>query len=181
MNQKGFSLIELTVSTAIIAIVSVIVFTGYRSMGRVNFLEDEANAVLTGIEDARATALSAIEMRREEDGEQVDYFTITLNEDHFILFEGTEEDEDVYEFEGGVEITEGAGRVIGFRPPEPEVLFLDDFDEEVDDDGNDSYEDSKCLEFTINYAEDEEEDVIVRINRAGLVYITQDEDEKDCD
>ena len=163
MNQKGFSLIELTVSTAIIAVVSVIVFTGYRNMGRVNFLEDEANTVLASIEDARATALSAIEMTK--DGDQVEYFTITLNKDHFILFEGTEEHEVVYEFEGGVEIIEGDGRVVGFKPPEPKVVFLDD---------NDDYKNDKYLDFTLNYAEDEEENIIVRVNRTGLVYITQD-------
>ena len=171
MNSKGFSLIELTISTAIIAIVSVVAFVGYRQMGRVNFLEDEANTVIAGAEDVRATALSAIEMKK--DGDQVEYFTITLNEDHFILFEDTDEHEEVYEFEGRIEIVEGAGRVVGFKPPEPEIFFLDN-NLEPDSD----YEDSKCLEFALNYAENpEDEDVIIRINRVGLIQLA---DEKIC-
>ena len=164
MKAEGFSLIEVTASTAIIAIISVISFVGYRNMGRVNFLEDEANTLVAGAEDARSTALSAIEMRKE--GEQVEYFTVTFNEDHYVLFEDTEDSERRYFFEGGVEVVDGANRVVGFKPPEPEVVFLDsDLETEI-------FEDRKCIEFSLNYAQDpEDEDIIIRINRVGLIQL----------
>ncbi len=169
MKLNGFSLIEVTISTAIIAIISAIVFTGYRQMGRVNFLEDQADLVASRAEDVRATALSAVEMKK--DGNQVEYFTITFNENSYTLFKGVDGHEREHYFEGDVQIVEGAGRSVGFIPPEPRVVFLDDQWEELS-------VDQKCIQFNINYGHDsEDQDLILMINRVGLIKVS---DEIEC-
>ena len=171
MNSKGFSLIELLVSITIMGIISGIVFTGYRQMGRSSFLEDEANTIISGIEEVRGTSISATEMT--EGGDQVQYFTINFEDDSYILFKDTDQSERSYQLEGGVEIKEGAGQAVGFIPPEPKVIFLDsDLENEI-------YEDQKCMEITVNYAEEpEDEDLVIRINRVGLI---QMDNEQICD
>lgn len=166
MKKKGFSIIELIVTTGIIALVSSLVFAGYRQMGTTTLLEDEVNTIISGIENARATALSATKVT-DEAGEQVDNFTILIKEDRYILFNDASEDQkEEYLFEKNVETVEGADQAIGFRPPEPEVVFLDqDLETEILDD-------EKYIEFKFNFGDDRgEEDVTLRVNRAGLIQI----------
>ena len=173
MKNNGFSIIELIVTTGIIALVSSFVFAGYRQMGTTTLLEDEVNTIISGIEDARATALSATAIT-DEVGDQVEYFTILIKEDRYILFNDASEDQkEEYLFEKnvkGVNIDqiegEESGRAIGFRPPEPEVVFLDgDLETEILDN-------QKYIEFKFNFGDDRgEEDITLRVNRAGLIQI----------
>lgn len=164
--NKGFSLVELIVSIGIVSIVTAITFAGYREMGRTTMLEDQASMAVSVAEDARRSALSAIEVLR--DGDQVEFFTVTFNEDNLVLFEGTDS-ERVHELEGGVEVIDGYNRAVGFRPPDPEIVFLNSNLEP-------DFEDERCIEFVINYAQDsQQEDIILRINRAGLIQLTDEE------
>ncbi len=163
MNSKGFSIAELIVTIGIIGIVSTVVFANYNQMGRQSYLTSQANQLVSDIEEARSTALSAIEMT--EGGSQVEHFTITLNENETVLFEGTDSAEKKNYFGRGVVAKEGAGYEIGFKPPEPTVTFWDSGGNEID---------QNYIEVTLNYKFDEEEDVKVRINKAGLIWLVKD-------
>lgn len=169
MKNRGFSIIELVVTTGIIAIITAMVFAGYRQMGTGPLLDDEVDTVISGIEDARSTALSATQVL-DEDDQQVEYFTITIEEPGYILFANTDK-ETSYLYERNIRVVEGDGRAIGFKPPEPEVIFLDrDLETEI-------LEDEDHIEFEFNYGDDRGEDnVVVRVNRAGLVKVVSDND-----
>jgi prepilin-type N-terminal cleavage/methylation domain-containing protein len=162
MNSKGFSIAELVVTMGIIGIVSSVVFANYKQMGRQSYLTNQANELVSDIEEARSTALSATEMT--EGGSQVEHFTITLNEDETVLFEGADNAEKRNYLGRGVVIKQNSGYKIGFKPPQPTITFWDSGGSEVNQD---------YIEFVLNYNTDEEEDVKVRINKAGLVWLVK--------
>lgn len=163
MNSKGFSIIELIVTMAIIGIISTIVFANYHSMGRQTFLENQADTIVSYIEEARSTALSITEVIDTGTEEQVDYFIINLENDRLILFEGTNKQK-VYLFEQQVRIKQGAGYKIGFQPPEPEVKFWDDSGDEIF---------NREIELIVNYEAEEKEDIIIKVNKAGLIWTSR--------
>lgn len=164
MNSKGFSIIELLVSTGIIAIVSAIVFIGYRDTGSRTFIEDQGNMLLTGIEEARSAALSAVEINKN--GDRVSQFTIHFEEDSFILFKDTDR-HSRRSFDGQVTIGEGSGKGIGFIPPEPYVIF-------IDEDGNEIDTDKGSIDVVLVPTDQNSESITVRTNRVGLVRIGRD-------
>lgn len=160
MKDKGFSIVELVIATGIMVVISVIVFVGYRYMGRQTFLEGQAGIMMNSIEKVRNTALSAVEMKKGS--EQVEYFTIHFYEDHYVLFEGTNEAEITNYFERDVKIVDGVGEGIGFKPPEPEIIFWDSAGNEKETD---------YLDITLNYGVRPIENVVIRVNKAGLIYL----------
>ncbi len=151
---------ELLVSMGIIAIVSAVVFVGYRDAGERTFIQDQANMALSGIEEARSAALSATQMTK--DGDRVSEFTIHFEEDHFILFKGTDK-ENRRNFEGAVAVEEGVGKGIGFIPPEPEIIFFDS--------GGDLIEDEPHVDIVLRSTGEDSEIIKVRTNRVGLVQV----------
>ncbi len=167
MKDKGFSIIELIVTTSVIAIISLIVFSGYRQSGQATLLDDQASAIVVDIEAVRGTALSAKSIKTDQ-GNQVDYYTLHFEENAVVLFKETEE-ERRRNLEGEVKIKEGAGKSVGFRPPQPEVIFFDSEGEEMED-GN--------LEITVGFPGegDNDQSLKVIINRAGLAKMVTEND-----
>ncbi|MGM0438974.1 MAG: pilus assembly FimT family protein [Patescibacteria group bacterium] len=163
MNSKGFSIVELIVTMAIVGIISTIVFANYKQMGRQTFLDNQADAIVSYIEEARSTALSATKVTNQETGNQVDYFTVDVEEDRIILFKGTDKQK-VYLLENQVEIKEGVGYKIGFQSPEPDVSFWNNADELID---------HNRIEIVVNYKSEEEDDIIIKINKAGLIWTSR--------
>lgn len=158
MNNKGFSIIELLVTMGIVGIISVIVFANYRSMGRETILSNEADAVISYIEKARTSAVSATKM--EEGGDQVDYFTIDIEEDALVLYADTNNQRAARRLENRIKIKSAVGYRIGFKPPEPEVVFWDENNNEITD---------RYIDIEVGYPEGDEEDITVRVNKVGLI------------
>ncbi len=163
MNSKGFSIVELIVSTSLIAIISVIAFVGYRQSGRGTLINDQADVLVGSLETVRGMSLSATEVL-DEDDEQVDYFTVDFVEEGFYLLRDTDS-ERFQRFEENVIITDGNEKRVGFQPPYMSVQFWEW--DEADDEWEKLDRDSIEVELNLTYGD--EDPVVVEINRVGLV------------
>ncbi len=162
----GFSIIELIVSIGVISIVSVIVFTGYRQIGRESLLESQANLIASKIELARGAAISASDIRDLSDV-PVSVFSISFYEDEVILFEDTDS-ERKHKLEGEIVISFNGsapnGEKIEFIPPDPNVDFIDNNGNQIEKD---------YFEVVIRYKE-EVSGITIRTNVVGLVELGMD-------
>lgn len=159
MNRKGFSIIELLISTAVIAIISAFTFAGYRYSGRLAELENEAHKIIGEIEGVRGMSYSGLQIE-DDDGDRVEEFTVHFYEDEYVLMENTEK-ERVVSLGGGVYIPNDH-KTVAFVPPEPETTFYDQNGNQV--------EDFVDIDLELRDTDDVK---TIRINRIGLIQILE--------
>ncbi len=161
MRSQGFSIIELLISVAVIGIISVFTFAGYRYSGRIAKLENEAQKIVGEIESVRGMSYSGLDIEREN-GERVEEFTIDFYESHYILMKGTDE-ERKGDLESGAYVPDESRKRVAFVPPEPEAFFYDS-------NGNIMDKNYADIEFKFR---DLDQSKTIRVNKIGLVQILE--------
>lgn len=148
MNNKGFTLIELIVVTAIIVLLLGLALPSYRSANKSLALQRAIHKLAQDLRRAQEMAMSATEVEVEGEGvvpEGGYGLYLNINQpNQYILFadfdanqEYTDENEkvDKIELEGEVEISDfrpidavGDDLSIVFLPPDPIIILSPDFD-----------------------------------------------------
>ena len=133
--KKGFTLVELMVVIAIIALISVIVFANYREGEKQFSLQRSVHKLAQDIRRAQNMAMAAKEYSGCSTGYKYGYgirlTTAGAETGHYILFADCNNNEDYdsgemvedIEFESGVEIKTLSGDPlrITFTPPDPTI------------------------------------------------------------
>jgi len=165
-NNIGFTVFEIIVVIAIMAILSLIVFTNYRSGETRNLLRRAAQKITLDIRSAQSMAMSAKEIEGFPQGVPPGGYGVEFETNRLsYIFYGDSgnmfyDSSDVLikeiPLENGVKICSlsSAPLSINFTPPDPTITFLG---------GNPTATITICLE------EDESKTKAITINKAGMI------------
>jgi len=177
MNSKGFSIIELIVSMAIIAILSVIIIPSYREANQDLFVQEEARQLVRAIESVRAMAIASRNIGIGGISQGRDY-RIRIGRNHYEIFVVLNQNNQTQEtiirrenFSRGVvarNIIEANENVISFSPPDPEIIFFRDNQNVNEMQINIGY--GRYIESGIEWWQWE-----IFVNKAGLVELKRNE------
>ncbi|MFH1841328.1 MAG: type II secretion system protein [Candidatus Nealsonbacteria bacterium] len=167
-NQKGFTIIEMTVVVSIIVLFAALVVPNYRAGERNLALQRSAEKMAQDVRRVVEMSMSAAEFQGEVPAGGYGVFFDKNNEDQYIIFTdnngnshydpGSDGLVEKIDIEKEVEISQlssSPSLYICFLPPDPEVIIKPNSD---------------FAQITLSLKNDPTKTKTVTINKAGLIY-----------